>query len=72
MLTEQINKIVDCQNFMRQNSSLKIALVKFDPWAFFAVVSKFKEFRGRQKILMLISASVDEENLKQYKNDSIK
>ena len=63
MLTEQINKIVDCQNFMRQNSSLKIALVQFDPWAFFAVVSKFKEFRGRQKNIMLISASVDQENL---------
>ena len=63
MLTEQINKIVDCQNFMRQNSSLKIALVQFDPWAFFVIVSKLKEFRGRHHKLMLISASVDQENL---------
>ena len=60
LLTEQINNIVNRQNFMRAKSSMKIAVVYFFPFrAFF----KFKEFSRRQKIISMIFASIYKKDL---------
>ena len=60
MLTEQINIIVDRQNFMRTNSSMKIALENIDPGASVVIIKELS--RGQQKIVKIL-ASIDQKNL---------
>ena len=60
LLTKQVNIIIDRQNFMRTNSSMKIALEYLDPGAFLVI---FQEFSRGQQNIMNIFATIDQKNL---------